>query len=380
MTRQDGQFPQSPTDPSTLNLGLGQPSPVLLPLPAIEAAARARLGSGNDPLVLQYGAAQGYLGFRETLAGFLREQTGVEVSAATLAITGGISSALGLVSQVFARPGDTVVCGDPTYFLARGILESSHLKVVGIPVDEHGIDVDALATRLDAGLRPAFAYVMPSFHNPCGVTLDAGRASRLVELAEDHDFTIVADEPYVMLHFDGPPPSMMSYDRGRGRVLSLGSFSKILGPGLRLGWVHATESLVTRFVQHGVLQSGGGLNPVIASVVHGTIENGFLTTHVAQLRTALRSRAEALTRALQAHLPNLEFRPPDGGYFVWGRLPRPIDTAALLDPCRADHGVGFTPGPRCALERDLSDCLRLSFAFYDEAELDEAVRRLAAAL
>ena len=380
MTRQDGRFAQSAADETLLDLRLGQPSPSLLPLAEIEAAARARLGPGNDARILQYGAAQGYEAFREALADLLRDQTGVEVSAATLATTGGISSALGLVSQILARPGDTVVCGDPTYFLARGIFESGHLNVVGIPVDADGLDVDALASRLEGGLRIAFVYVLPSFHNPCSVTLAPDRAQRLVELAQRHDFVIVADEPYVMLHFESPPPSMMSYDGGRGRVLSLGSFSKILGPGLRLGWVHAREDLVQRFVEHGVLRSGGGLNPLVSSIVHGTIDDGFLPTHIERLRQSLHRRATALSEALDAHLPDASFVRPRGGYFVWCKLPGGVDSAAILERARNEHAVGFCPGSRCAVDRDLADHVRLSFSFYDEAELPQAVQRLAAAV
>lgn len=380
LTRQDGPFPQSPADEVVLNLGLGQPSPALLPLQAIDEAARERLGPGNDPLVLQYGAVQGYAGFRESLAAFLRSETGVDVRAEALAVTGGISLGLGMVSQVFGRPGDRIVCGDPTYFLARGIFETAGLQPLGIPVDEHGLDVEALARSLRGGLRIAFAYVIPSFHNPCGVTLDVGRAEQLVDLAERHDFLIVADEPYPMLHFGERPPSMMSYDQGRCRVISLGSFSKILGPGLRLGWMHAQPPLIDRFLQHGVLQSGGGLAPVVSSIVHDTLESGFLARHVEASRTRLASRARALMAALDARLPELRYAPPGGGYFVWGRLPDPIDTTDLLESSRTTHRVGFTPGRRCAVDRDLSAYLRLSFAFYDETELEDAVDRLARAV
>jgi DNA-binding transcriptional MocR family regulator len=222
--------------------------------------------------------------------------------------------------------------------------------------------------------------VLPSFHNPCSVTLAPDRARQLVELSDHYDFVILADEPYVMLHFAAPPPSMMSYDDGRGRVLGLGSFSKILGPGLRLGWVHAHERWIERFVDHGVLRSGGGLNPVVSSIVHGAIGSGFLPTHIERLRRALRRRAVALTEALDAHLPDVSYAHPEGGYFVWCRFPGDIDTAARLEHARNHHAVGYCPGSRCAVDRDLAEYLRLSFSFYEEAELTEAIRRLAAAM
>jgi 2-aminoadipate transaminase len=379
-TTQTGEYPQTPAGPEAINLGLGQPSPSLLPLAMVHDAAAARLGAGANPLVLQYGAIRGPETFREALAGVITRRYHHAVSASQLLVTGGISSALAFASQLFARAGQAVVCSDPTYFLAKGIFESQGLAVHGIPVDAGGVQVDVLERRLAQGLRPAFVYCMPSFHNPTGVCLEPERARRLVALAERHDFLVVADEPYVMLHFGAePPPCMMAYDEGRGRVLSLGSFSKILGPGLRLGWVHAAEPLIERFSQHGALRSGGGLNPVIASIVQGVIESGGLERNIEHLRATLGARAGVLWEALRRHLPGLEVPEPRGGYFVWVPLPAGADAMVLLE--RGDaHGVRFTPGPRCAVERDLRGFVRLSFAFYDAAELELGVERLAGLL
>ncbi|MCX4247154.1 aminotransferase-like domain-containing protein [Paraliomyxa miuraensis] len=384
MTAQTGEYPQTAAGPEAINLGLGQPSPSLLPLALIREAAAARLGAGADPLVLQYGAIHGPQSFRESLAELMTRRyhlgAGHEVAASQLLVTGGISSALSFTAQLFARPGQTVVCSDPTYFLARGVFESQGLAVEGVPVDAEGIDVSALEQRLARGAAPAFVYCMPSFHNPTGACLAPDRARRLVELAERHDFLVVADEPYVMLGFaPEPPPCMMTYDEGRGRVLSLGSFSKILAPGLRLGWAHAAEPLIERFSLHGALRSGGGLNPVIASIVQGVIEGGALDRHIDHLRRTFEARAQALMDALRQHLPRLVegVAEPRGGYFVWLPLPEGCDGAALLEAGSEAHGVRFTPGSRCAVTRDLSRFIRLSFAFYEPDELREGARRLA---
>lgn len=380
LTTQTGQYPQTPAGPEAINLGLGQPSPSLLPLALVHEAAATRLGPGADPLVLQYGSIAGPESFRRVLAAVLTRRYRHPVSAAQLLVTGGISSALAFASQLFARAGQAVVCSDPTYFLAKGIFESQGLPVMGVPVDAGGMQVSVLEQRLAAGLRPAFVYCMPSFHNPMGVCLAPERARRLVELAERHDFLVVADEPYVMLHFgDEPPACMMAYDEGRGRVLSLGSFSKILGPGLRLGWVHAAEGLIERFSQHGALRSGGGLNPVIASIVEGVIESGGLDRNIEHLRATLGARAKVLWEALRRHLPECSVAEPQGGYFVWVPLPAGADANALLEQGEA-AGVKFTPGSRCAVERDLRGFVRLSFAFYEPAELERGMERLAAVL
>jgi len=277
------------------------------------------------------------------------------------------------VSQVLAGAGDRVLCGDPTYFLAHGIFATHRLNVEGVPVDDEGLDVEALEKRLEEG-PVAFVYCIPSFQNPRGVSLSAERARRLVELAERHEFTIVADEPYNLLHFGPQPTCLMAYDEGRGRVLSLGSFSKILGPGLRLGWIHAAPPLRQRFLSHGTIRSGGCLNPLVARIVQGPLEDGTLVRHVTHLRDVLGARSSRLSKALDE--AGLAHQRPQGGYFTWVDMGEGTDTAELLERAKADFGVGFCPGQRCAVDADLRRFLRLSFAFYDEDELVSGVDRL----
>jgi 2-aminoadipate transaminase len=382
MTSQGGRFVQTSAAPGVINLGLGQPSPRLLPLAEIGRAAQAQLGSGGDPLVLQYGTLLGDPEFRSSLARWLSDEYQHPVRAEQLMVTAGTSSALAFVSQTFAVPGATVVSEDPTYFLANGVFQSAGLNVRGVPIDEGGLDLDALERLLASGLRPAFVYVIPAFQNPTGACLQPERARALVDLAERHDFSIIADEPYVALHYDAArgdarPGTMMAHDQGRGRVLSLGSFSKLLGPGLRLGWAHGEPKLIERLSMHGALRSGGCFNPVMANIVQHTIDSGFLTAHVEQLRAVFGARASALTAALHEHIPSARFTPPRGGYFCWVELDADVDSEALLE--RATD-LRFIPGRRCAVERELANFVRLSFSFYEDHELVEGVRRLARAL
>lgn len=377
LTAQVSELVQAQTRPGEINLGLGQPSPQLLPLHLLREAAARRMSDQCDPLLLQYGAIQGPLGFREALAGLLERRTDVRADAAQLAVTGGTSAALSFVAQLFAKPGDTVVCSDPTYFLAHGIFESQGLLTFGVPLDDQGVRVDVLEDALASGrVKPALVYCIPSFHNPTGVTLAPERAARLVELAVQYDFLIVADEPYPMLHGgDTSPPVMMAYDQGRGRVLSLGSFSKILGPGLRLGWLHAAEERIEQFCQHGALRSGGGLNPIATALVHDLIERGDLERHIDQLRATFSTRRAALHDALRETFPSLEFAVGDGGYFVWLTFGPEVDANALTEHAES-FGVRFTAGSRCAVDADLRRNIRLCFAFYEPDELREGVARL----
>lgn len=379
LTQQGGRYVQSSAPAGVINLALGQPSPRLLPIAELGRAAASQLAADRDPLVLQYGTRLGYEDFRVALAEFLTAEYGHPVAADELMVTGGTSMALTFVSETFAEPGDAVVCEDPTYFLACGVFDSAHLRTVGIPIDERGLCVDALAERLADGLAPALVYCIPAFQNPGGVSLEPARAEQLIDLAEAHDFLVVADEPYLCLHWGdaGSPGSLVRYDRGRGRVLSLGSFSKLLAPGLRLGWAHGAPALVDRLGNHGAVRSGGCFNPVVANIVHHTLDSGFLREHVDGLRTTFGERCRALSDALTTALPDAQFRAPSGGYFLWLELPG-VDTAQLLS--RARGQVRFLPGPRCAVERELSSCARLSFAFYESDELREGAHRLGRAL
>jgi 2-aminoadipate transaminase len=373
LTEQSGPFIQTPSTPGVINLAIGQPSPRLLPIDALADASAKQLRSNTDPLLLQYGVGLGHPGFRASLARVLTEEYRQPVAANELMITGGISIALTLVSEVFARRGQVVICEDPTYFLACGVFASAGLEVRGVPVDHDGLDVEALERLLGSGVRPAFVYCVPAFQNPTGACLAPERARRLVELAEIHDFVIVADEPYVLLHYgDLLPGSLTQYDQGRGRVLSLGSFSKLLGPGLRLGWAHGTPGLIDRLAQHGAIRSGGCQNPVVAQIVHPLLDDGFLQAHVGELREVFGGRSRALSEALRERLPEARFVEPQGGYFCWVDLGE--RAGGLLERSK---DVRWLPGSRCAVDRDLGRFARLSFAFYEADELVGAIGRLA---
>ena len=375
LTRQLGPYPQTRATEDCIDLGLGHPAPSLLP--AAELAEMAAAQIGRDPLLLQYGVVRGPAGLREALAGFLCEAGGGAVSGEQLLVTGGTSTALAIACQQLARPGQRVLCGDPTYFLARRIFEAHGLEVVGVPVGEGGMCLDSLAAELarEPGAA-ALIYCMPGFHNPCGVSMSEAGRQRLVGLADEHDLVILADEPTNLLAWGGSPPEpLFLADGGRDRVVSLGSFSKILAPGARLGWVQASEPLLARIERHGALQSGGGLNPIIAATVQGLIESGFQASHLDRLRQRYALTSRALMAALRRHLPGALFEEAGGGYFVWVDLARDISTSALLERARAE-GVGYTPGAVCAVQRDLDRFVRLSFSFYEVEEIERGVEIL----
>jgi len=371
------QTTQVPVDPQVIDLGVGQPHLSLLPLELIRQSAELRF-SQNDPEFLQYGAEPGDGYLRIDLAKFLSQGYGFQVDPANLFITSGASMGLDLICTLFTRPGDVIFVEEPSYFLALRIFADHRLRPIPIPIDENGLVIAALEEALKT-VHPAFLYTIPTYQNPSGYTLSQARRERLVALSQEHNFLGVADEVYHFLSYSTQPPTALAGASSQGNVISVGSFSKILAPGLRLGWIQTEADRVMKFASSGLLDSGGGLNPFTSAIVRGVLESHGLEANIAHLRSVYQDRLQALAGALQRYLPEASFSLPQGGYFFWVRLPDEMDAAKLLD-CAAAHKVSFRPGVRFSSQSGLTNWMRLCFAFYEADQLEEGVRRLKACI
>ena len=362
----------------TINFSVGQPSADLLPLKLLRGACE-RFFAGAQPLELNYGERQGDARFRAALAAFLRDTGGEEVDPQSLMLTGGISQALDFACSRLTQPGDTVFVEEPSYPYSFPIFRDHGLKVVGIPLDGEGMDLAECERQL-AAHRPKLLYTIPAYNNPTGQTLGQERRERLVELSRTHGFIIAADEVYQLLYHGAPPPASFGTFTGRGNVLSFGSFSKILAPGLRLGWIQASAELMRTLTASGVLVSGGNFNHFTSHVVRQLMENGELAPFVARLRASYAARTEAMDMALRKQLSGVaRWIRPAGGYFFWLELPASMDAGNLQAAAR-EAGTGFLPGAACSMAGGLNNCLRLSFAHYTVPDIHEGVARLARAL
>ena len=293
VTHQDNEYIQTALEEGVYGFHLGQPGPDLIPLQRIKAAVNAVINESADPLLLQYRQPVDFLSVRENLAAMLTEQHGIEVTADCLAITPGNSAALGMVfSNVAlrrARPaGDTSPCTavveNPTYFLAGQMFADVGIETIGVGIDEQGLDVDAVAEMCAGGHAPDFVYTITNFHNPTGTSLSTARREQLLQLAVEHDFLVVADEPYNFLVFGDQPPPLPLIATAEGaaseRVICLGSFAKLLAPGMRLGWMHTSPALIDKAWRNvGVLDSGGGLNPLGSLIMNELISSGMRKRH-----------------------------------------------------------------------------------------------------
>jgi len=359
--------------PGVIDLGVGDPPFPLLPLALLRESAETRFAQ-NDPYFLQYGVEQGDVYFRQALVNFLSEGYGFPAAADCMFISAGVSNALDLMCTLFTSRGDTILVEEPSYFLALRIFADHGLRVVSIETDENGLVIESLEDNLRK-FRPKFLYVIPTHQNPSGRTLSAERRARLVELSREHDFLILADEVYHFLSYNSEPPKAFAAWTEDAHVLSLGSFSKILAPGLRLGWILAGTANIKRLTGCGLLDSGGGLNPFTSAMVRGVIESGGLKQNIERLTGAYRSKLKVLDNALRRHLPEAVYSVPSGGYFFWVRLPNGMDSTELQQRALKNK-VNFRPGVRFSSRDGLHDYIRLSFIFYEPEEIEEGVVRL----
>ena len=377
------QFQQVVVPEGVIDLGVGQPNNAILPRDYIRRAAEMQFN--DSPEFLQYGAEWGDGYHRVALGEYLTEAYGTPVAAEQLFSTNGNSQALEMLSTVLTEPGDVVLVEEPTYFLAFQMFRDHGLEIRGVPMDSDGVIVDALLAEASAvraaGKRVAFAYVIPAFQNPTGVTLSAARRLELVDGAAEHDVLVVADEVYHLLRFaPGEMPPPMSAFVDDGPILSIGTFSKILAPGMRLGWIHGSVDRLTALANSGLILSGGGLNPVTSSLATAMMRTGWQHEYVEWLRATFARRSSVMVDALRRHMPEwVQFDEPQGGYFVWLRLPAGADGAELRRRAKSE-GVDLRHGAQFSPTGSLGNHLRLSYAFYDDDDIAEGVDRLGRAL
>lgn len=365
------------SDSSAINLAIGQPSSDLLPQDLLSAGAAQFFESFHADM-LNYGAPSGELEFRRALAEFLSDNSHT-VDPDTLFLTGGSSQGLDLICARLTQPGDTVLVESASYFLAFQIFHDHGLKVVGIPTDREGLRIDALEQAIEQH-HAKMIYTIPSFGNPTGISLSAARRDAIVELSRTHRVIVAADEAYQQLHFEAPPPPSFGSHSDLGQVIVLGTFSKILAPGLRVGWLQLSRPLLESMLDSGWINSGGAINQVGAMITRQVLVSGALDAHLSQLRGELSCRAEAMDAALHQWLgDHAQWHKPVGGYFFWIKLTSGTNTQDAL-PKAIQAGSGYLPGNICAAQGGFHDYLRLSFAAYNRAQITESIQRLSRVL
>jgi DNA-binding transcriptional MocR family regulator len=369
-----GAPPESPIPLISVAFGLADPA--LFPREELVEAA-AEVLSRDINAALNYGPSDPAL--RELIAERLRREN-VAADPANVLVGYGSGQILGLLPRVLVEPGDTVIIEAPTFLGAVGQFQRAGASLVGVPVDAEGLDVDALeATLRDLqrrGVRPKFIYTIPTYQNPTGTTLPAARRERLVSLAATYGVLVVEDDAYRDLSFHGPPPPSLAAIDTEGWVLRVGTFSKILAPGLRMGWAHGPRDLIDRLTMFKV---EGGSGPFLTRLVTQFSSNGRLDAHIAALRSHYAAKCDLMLEALATHVPDAHAVRPDGGFFIWLRLPEGVRTGDLV-PAAINRGVEVLPGPRCYADGQGDNYIRLAFSEEPAANIQEAIRRLGQAV
>jgi 2-aminoadipate transaminase len=357
-----------------INFGIGRPSADLLPLDLMQQACEAffREAEPND---ISYGRKEGDARFVESLATFLEENYGQQVRTDSLLLSGGVSQALDFICTQLSRPSDIIIVEEPCYFLAYQIFKDHGLNIITVPMDRDGMDLDALETILSK-VKPTLVYTIPSYQNPSGRSMSAARRKRLIALSQSHDFLIVADEVYQLLSYHGAPPAAFGTMLDGDTVLSLGSFSKILAPGLRLGWIQTSNKLVRQLTKAGLVISGGNINQFTSMIVKQALDSGLAQKHLAKLRIVYRDRVNMMDVTLREQLSDhVSWTKPEGGYFFWLKLIKHVDVNALQERASALQ-VGFHPGTLFSNNEGMQKYIRLSFAYYGQESIRSGLVRL----
>jgi 2-aminoadipate transaminase len=358
--------------PGIISLAGGLPSPDSFPIDAMrEASARVLRDSPRE--ALQYAASEGYGPLREWVATQMAAQ-GLRVDASQVLITTGSQQGLDLVGKVLIDAGSTVAVESPTYLGALQAFAPYEPEVVTVPCDDDG----PLAAGLAVAKGARFLYMLPNFQNPSGRCMGEARRAALVDAARAIGLPIVEDNPYGDLWFDAEPPPSLASRWPEGTVY-LGSFSKVLAPGLRLGYVIAPPAMMPKLLQ--AKQAADLHTPGFNQrVVHEVIRDGFLRDHVPTIRARYKQQREAMRAALEAHLPpGCRWNVPSGGMFFWVELPAGVD-ATPLRPKAVDHGMAYVPGAPVFAADPKPNTLRLSFVTVSPAEIERGVALLARAL
>ena len=362
--------------PEVVSLAGGMPFVRALPEDLIRTALD-RVMTLEGPTALQYGSGQGVPRLREQILEVMALE-GINASMDNVVVTTGSQQALDLVTKLFIDPGDIILAEAPSYVGAIGVFRSYQAHMVHVLTDENGLVPEALRETI-VGLRAEnrtikFLYTIPNFQNPSGVTLSAERRPEILEICKEHNILILEDNPYGLLSFDEPvPPALRSLDEDG--VIYLGSFSKTLAPGFRVGWAlapHAIREKLVLAAEAAILCPSSFSQLVISEYLTQADWRG----QINEFRGVYRERRDAMLEALDEHLPELSWNIPNGGFYIWVDLPEQLDSKAML-PRAVTELVAYTPGTAFYADGGGRQNLRLSFCYPTPENIRIGIRRLA---
>jgi len=359
-------------DPNVISFAGGLPNPRFFPVEAIAKAASGIL-SRVDTSALQYSTTEGYRPLREYIAQRYHQKKGLTISADEILITNGSQQGLDLLGKVFIGRGDGIAIERPAYLGAIQAFSVYEPQFHMVPLLEDGVDVDCLKHVLD-GHHVKLFHTVINFQNPSGISTSQSKREELVALFGQYDAAVVEDDPYGELRFMGAePPSLWS--RLDGKAVLLGSFSKTIAPGLRLGWICAKREIMDQLV---VAKQASDLhsNSLCQRIVHQYLVNNDVDQHIATIIAAYKKQRDAMVAAIEESFPaEVRFTRPEGGMFLWVTLPEQLSALELFEHAVKEN-VAFVPGTPFFVDGGGAHCMRLNFSNADEDKIEEGIKRL----
>jgi 2-aminoadipate transaminase len=371
--------------PEVISFAGGLPAPEVFPVERFREACQSVLQT-QPSIALQYGPTEGYRPLRELIVAQMARY-GIIATVDNVLITSGSQQALDLIAKLLINRGDRILTERPTYLGALQAFDLMGAEYVTVPIDDDGLQTSEMEQALRSG--PKFMYILPNFQNPGGVTLSRQRRDELVLLSDKYGIPIIEDDPYGQLRYEGEHiPPLVVLDRTNllrdngyllGNVIYLSTFSKVLAPGLRLGWIVAPPDVISRLVQ--IKQSSDlHTSSFVQMIAYEVARDGFLEEHVKLIRRVYGERREAMLQALQDYFPHeVSWTRPQGGLFLWVTLPDGIDTMKLLDTALRQD-VAFVPGDPFYPGGDSGSHMRLNFSNARPEQIREGIRRLSIAV
>ena len=358
----------------------GHSDPDLVPMDSfIESATNVFKGDARNIAMYNFdGGPQGVLSLRSFLVEKLATERGIHVTTEDILITSGSGQGIELINEILLDEGDTVIVESFTFAGALSNLRRRGVNFVGVDVDESGIRMDHLKDILGNlkknGIRPKYIYTIPTLQNPTGTVMTMERRYQLIKLSEEYEVPIFEDECYADLIFEGECEKAIRSLDDSNRVLHIGSFSKSLGPGLRLGYVVASWDVMSRLISR---KSDAGTG-VMDQMIVGDYFSNHYDEHILDMRSALKRKCDVLSAALREHFgPLVDFEEPRGGMYLWVKLPSGIDSRDMVQAALAE-GVAYNPGPDWSADPDAAaNYIRLCFALPSENEIREGIEKLA---
>jgi 2-aminoadipate transaminase len=367
---------------NTISLLLGHPDPTTLLPPEFREAVHRVLVSPQGYAALEYGQEQGNSALIEYLVEKFNHEQNLSLSPDQLMIVAGATHAVDMIARLYAKPNGVVIVEAPTYGDALHIFRDHGVELYSVPMDGKGVIVEELERLLknlaDGNKPPQLFYTIPNFHNPTGVSTIVERRLEIIRLAGQYDLKIVEDDVYRELAFDAPvPPSFFALAEGV-QVMHIGSFSKTLAPGLRLGWLMASAEAIQGFVNCGTTQMGGGASPFSAQVTAEYCRQGCWEAHIQHLRNLYKMRRDRMLSALDHYMPDgVTWTKPSGGYFIWLTLPENIGAREVKQRA-LERGVLVASGENYFISStNGANNLRLTYSFAPPDDIETAIRILA---